>query len=329
MSDHPHMVITRTPFRMSFAGGGTDLPAFYRTDEGAVTGTAINKYMYIIVNRRFDRSIRVSYSRTEIVDTVQQVQHPIVREAMKLTGVTEQVEIVSIADIPAQTGLGSSSSFAVGLLNALYAYRGVLRSAEELAREACALEIDTLGEPIGKQDQYLAAYGNLRHVRFHPNDVVSVEYVLMSPEARGAFQERLLLLSMGRTEAASTILQEQNARTQDNRPVLRAMRDLAVHCKGALAAGRLDEVGALLHEGWELKKRLANGISDEVIDGWYERARKLGALGGKVLGAGGRGFLLLYCAPEYHKRVLAGLPQLVHTPFAFEPDGTRVIYVGG
>lgn len=323
------MVITRTPFRMSFAGGGTDMPDFYRADEGAVTGTAINKYMYIIVNKRFDRSIRVSYSRTEIVNTVPEVQHPIVREAMKLTGVTEQVEIVSIADIPAQTGLGSSSSFTVGLLNALYAYKGVLRSAEELAREACSLELDVLGEPIGKQDQYLAAYGNLRHIRFHPDDAVSVEYVLMPAELREAFQERLLLLYMGRTEAASTVLREQQSRTEQNRPALRAMRDLAVQCRDALAGGRLDDVGDLLHEGWEMKKRLANGISDETIDGWYERARKLGARGGKVLGAGGRGFLLLYCPPEHRKRVLAGLPQLVHTPFAFEPDGTSVIYVGG
>lgn len=329
MTDQRHMVITRTPFRMSFAGGGTDMPGFYRADGGAVTGTAINKYMYLIINKRFDRSIRVSYSRTEIVNTVHEIQHPIVREAMKLTGVTEQVEIVSIADIPAQTGLGSSSSFTVGLLNALYAYRGVLRSAEELAREACALELDVLGEPIGKQDQYLAAYGNLRHIRFHPNDAVSVEYVLMPAELREAFQERLLLLYMGRTEAASTVLREQQSRTEQNRSALRAMRDLAVQCRDALAAGRLDDVGDLLHNGWELKKRLADGISDETIDGWYGRARKLGARGGKVLGAGGRGFLLLYCPPEHRKRVLAGLPQLVHTPFAFEPDGTRVIYVGG
>lgn len=323
------MVITRTPFRMSFVGGGTDMPDFYRADEGAVTGTAINKYMYIIVNKRFDRSIRVSYSRTEIVNTVHEIQHPIVREAMKLTGVTEQVEIVSIADIPAQTGLGSSSSFTVGLLNALYAYRGVLRSAEELAREACTLELDILGEPIGKQDQYLAAYGNLRHIRFHPDEAVSVEYVLMPAERREAFQDRLLLMYMGRTEAASTVLREQQSRTEQNRAALRAMRDLAVQCRDALAAGRLDDVGDLLHEGWEMKKRLADGISDETIDGWYEIARKLGARGGKVLGAGGRGFLLLYCPPEHRKRVLAGLPHLVHAPFAFEPDGTRVIYVGG
>ena len=322
------MVITRTPFRMSFAGGGTDMPGFYRADEGAVTGTAINKYMYLIVNKRFDRTIRVSYSRTEIVNTVHEIQHPIVREAMKLTGVTEQVEIVSIADIPAQTGLGSSSSFTVGLLNALYAYRGVLRSAEELAREACTLELDVLGEPIGKQDQYLAAYGNLRHIRFHPNDAVSVEYVLMPAERREAFQERLLLMYMGRTEAASTVLSDQQSRTEQNRTALRAMRALAVQCRDALVGGRLDDVGDLLHEGWEMKKRLADGISDETIDGWYEAARKLGARGGKVLGAGGRGFLLLYCPPEHRKRVLAGLPQLVHTPFAFEPDGTRVIYVG-
>jgi D-glycero-alpha-D-manno-heptose-7-phosphate kinase len=313
---------------MSFAGGGTDLPGFYRMDGGAITGAAINKYMYIVVNRRFDASIRVSYSRTEIVDSVHQVQHPIVREAMKLTGVTERVEIVSIADIPAQTGLGSSSSFTVGLLNALYAYKGQLRSAEELAREACYLELDVLGEPIGKQDQYLAAYGSLRHIRFEPTDEVKVQYVLAASETRQRLEERLMLLYMGRTQAASSVLKEQRERTDQNRPALRALCSLAEQCRDALVLGKLNDFGLLLHAGWEIKKRLANGVSDEVIDGWYERARACGAVGGKVLGAGGRGFLLLYCPVEYQARVLSALPELVPTPVAIEPEGSKILYVG-
>ena len=322
------MIITRTPFRMSFAGGGTDLPEFYRTDEGAVTGTTVSKYMYIMVNKRFDSSIRVSYSKTEIVESVDDIQHPIVREAMKLTGVTEGVEIVSIADIPAQTGLGSSSSFAVGLLNALYAYKGVLRSAQELAQEACHLEIDILGEPIGKQDQHLAAYGNLCHIRFRADEEVSVECIPTPPGVREELEKRLLLLYMGHTEAASVVLQEQQTRTEQNRPLLKSIRDLAVQCRDCLASGYLDDLGMLLHEEWELKKRLADGITNPAIDEWYGRARDLGAAGGKVLGAGGRGFLLLYCSTQYQSGVLTGLPQLVQTHFAFETEGTRVIYSG-
>ncbi|MBI4233157.1 MAG: GHMP kinase [Chloroflexi bacterium] len=323
------MIITRTPFRMSFFGGGTDIGDFYRQSEGAITGCTIDKYMYIILNRRFDRTIRVSYARTEIASTVEEVQHPIVREAMKLTGVTEGVEIVSIADIPAQTGLGSSSSFTVGLLNALYAYRGLLRSPQELAREACHLEIDLLHEPIGKQDQYLAAFGNLRHIRFHPSEDVSVEYILCPPEVKEDLNQRLLLLYMGRAEAASVVLKKQQERTNQNLPILQAMRDLAVEGQRCLLEGRLDDLGALLHTGWEMKKQLADGISTPAIDEWYDTARRLGALGGKVLGAGGRGFLLLYCPVQNRQRVLDALKELTCTPFAFEPEGSKILYVGG
>lgn len=324
------MIITRTPFRVSFAGGGSDLREFYEVEPGAVTSTAIDKYMYIVVKSSFRNTIRVSYSRTEMVTDVEEVQHPIVREAMKLSGITAGVEIVSIGDIPSATGLGSSSSFTVGLLNALYAYRGLLRSAEELAREACRIEIDILGEPIGKQDQYIAAYGGLRHICFQPDGGVSVQYILSPPEVREELNRNLLLLYMGSTQAAAAILQQQKANTREKLAVLRRIRDLAVETRRCLSsANSTGELGELLHEEWELKKQLAQGISNPEIDEWYERARRCGAIGGKVLGAGGRGFLLLYCPQRYQQRVLDSLNSLQRVPFALEAEGSKIIYVAG
>ncbi len=207
------MIITRTPFRISFAGGGTDLSAFYRRESGAVVSTAISKYMYITVNRRFDDTIRISYSRTEIAGSVDEIQHPIVKAALKLTGISGGIEIVSIADIPAGTGLGSSSSFTVGLLNALYAYQGILKSAQELAEEACHIEIDMVGEPIGKQDQYIAAYGGMCHIQFNPDESVFVNPVICSKKCREDMENNLLLLYTGDSRRANTILAEQSTNT--------------------------------------------------------------------------------------------------------------------
>lgn len=323
------MIITRTPLRISFAGGGTDLPEFYETETGAVTSTAISKYVYIIVMRRFDESIRVSYSKTEIVDSVDEIQHPIVREAMMLTGVTKGVEIVSVADVPAGTGLGSSSSFTVSLLNALYAYKGVLRSPSELASEACRIEIRYLREPIGKQDQYIAAYGGIRHIRFQPDDTVVVEHVLCAPEIVEKLGRNLLLLYTGRTEEAKVTLEHQRRNTNSKMVVLRRLHDLAVEAKELLCRGDLRALGEALDEGWRLKKQLADGISDPQIDDWYDRARKRGAIGGKVLGAGGRGFLLLCCPVRYQQCVLDELNMLRPISFGIEPEGSKVIYVGG
>jgi D-glycero-alpha-D-manno-heptose-7-phosphate kinase len=323
------MIITRTPLRISLAGGGTDLPEFYETEIGAVTSTAISKYVYIIVVRRFDESIRVSYSKTEIVDSVDEIQHPIVREAMMLAGVTKGVEIVSVADVPAGTGLGSSSSFTVGLLNALYAYKGVLRSPSELASEACRIEMKFLREPIGKQDQYIAAYGGIRHIRFQPDDTVVVEHVLCAPEIVEELGRSLLLLYTGRTQEAKVTLEHQRRNTNSRMTILRELRDLAVEMREWLRRGDLEAVGKALHEGWQLKKQLADGISDPQIDDWYDRARKRGAIGGKVLGAGGRGFLLLCCPVRYQQCVLDELNVLRPIPFGFESEGSRLIYVGG
>ena len=325
------MIITRTPFRISFAGGGTDLPDFYRRDFGAVVSTAINKYMYVIVNKRFTDAIRVSYySRTEIVDNIDEIQHPIMREALKLVGVTKGIEIASIADVHAGAGLGSSGSFTVGLLNALYAYKGVLKSAEDLARDACRIEIDILGEPAGKQDQYIAACGGFRYIQFNPDDSVATEPIVWSKEKKNSLEQSLLMLYTGDVREARHILGEQrdNIRQGRRQDSLKKMRDMAVDLKTKLNNDvSPDVIGKVLDEGWRLKKQLARAISNDKIDEAYERARKAGAIGGKILGAGGGGFLLLYCPKEMQARVKQALSDWRQLEFSFEPEGSKIIYV--
>jgi len=325
------MIITRTPFRISFAGGGTDLPDFYRVEAGAVVSTAIDKYMYVIVNQRFTDTIRVSYySRTELVDTVDEVKHPIVREALKLTGITAGIEIASIADVHAGAGLGSSGSFTVGLLNALYAYKGVLKSAEDLAREACHIEIDILGEPVGKQDQYIAAYGGFRFFQFNPDETVITENIIWSAERKEELVENLLVLYTGDERDASAILQEQKQNTpqEDKMVRLRKLRDMAIEIKNRLSGDASGDVlGETLREGWLLKRQLASSISNDKIDKYYQEALDVGALGGKVSGAGGGGFLLLYCPQPKQKAVKEALSQLKELKFSLEPEGSKIIYV--
>jgi len=325
------MIITRTPFRISFAGGGTDFREFYRHEPGAVVSTAINRYMYIIVNRRFTDAIRVSYyAKTEIVDSVEEIRHPLVKEALKLVGVTKGIEIASVADVHAGAGLGSSGSFTVGLLNALYAYQGVLKSAEELAREACRIEIDVLGEPIGKQDQYIAAYGGFRYLQFNPDETVYTEPIMWSPQHREELLQNLLLLYTGDVREASSILREQQANIQQEEKMasLRQLRDMAAELKERLNDNAAPEVlGEVLHRGWLLKKQLASGISSDKIDAHYQQALDAGALGGKVLGAGGGGFLLLYCPQARRERVKEALRHLQPLDFSFEPEGSKIIYV--
>ena len=324
------MIISRTPFRVSFAGGGTDLAAFYRAEAGAVTSCTIDKYMFITVNKRFDATIRVSYSRTEIVDRVEDLAHPIVREAMQLTGLTRGLEITSIADLPAGTGMGSSSAFTVGLLNALHAYAGRHTSAEQLAEEACRIEIDLLGEPIGKQDQYAAAYGGLNRIRFNPDETVFVDPVISSPGTRDELGRHLLLFYTGVTRPAAQVLAKQEEDTAAKRDVLARMRDIAEAMAKALQAGRrLNRFGELLHEAWLLKRSVADGITNPEIDRWYQAARDAGALGGKVLGAGGGGFLLFFVERQNQDAVRGALADLRELPFHLEPQGAKIIYVGG
>lgn len=325
------MIITRTPLRISFAGGGSDLPAFYLEEPGAVTSTAINKYIYITVNRKFDHHIRASYSITEMVEAVDKLRHELIRESLRLLRIDGGIEITSISDIPSQgTGLGSSSSYTVGLLNALHAYQGQHTDADHLAQEACHVELERCGKPIGKQDQYIAAFGGIDYIRFYPDGSVFVEPIICQKQTRQILQQHLLMLYTGLSRSADTILAEQSRITRTNqhqRQTLRQMVQMASDLRNALTTNNLQAFGEILHTTWMLKRQLASGITNDVIDAWYRTARKHGAIGGKILGAGGGGFLLLYAPPERHAEITAALPGLRHVPFRFEPQGSRIIYV--
>lgn len=321
------MIVVQTPLRISLAGGGTDFPDFWRSEGGAVLSTAIDKYVYVIVKGRFDEKIYINYSRKEIVDSVDDIEHELLREAMRRTGVERGVEITTLADVPSEgSGLGSSSAVTVGFLHALYAYQGKLVEAEQLAREACEIEIGILKRPIGIQDQYIAAYGNLRVFRFHPDGTVGVEKVELGEAQPRRLAADLRLYFLDKTRNASDILAEQKASIPVILPALQRLKSMVDPMKRALIANDTEQIGALLHEGWLEKKRLAPRISDDEIDRLYGRAREAGALGGKVVGAGGGGFLLLYCPGVSQKRlaeVFAGLREL---PFNLERDGSKVIF---
>jgi D-glycero-alpha-D-manno-heptose-7-phosphate kinase len=325
------MIITRTPFRISFAGGGSDLESFYIKHEGCVVSTAINKYMHILIHPSFQqRETTVKYTKTEHVDDVRQISHPIVRQMLldyKLSG----VEITSIADVPSGTGLGSSSSFAVGLAHAISAYVGKYRSAHWLAECACETEIEKLGEPIGKQDQYAAAYGGLNCLRFYNNGSVKVEKVMLQPHKLQELQENLLMFYTGDQRSASDVLREQNHNLQHDEQKqqnLVQMVHLAEQLKESLNRGSIDDIGLCLHENWMLKKELASSISSNYIDELYQTGIANGALGGKLLGAGGGGFLLFYCHKDKQKRLRSSLSQLQELEFAFDEFGSTIIYVG-
>ena len=325
------MIISRTPLRISFVGGGSDLPAFYRQEPGAVVSTAIDKYIYITVNPKFDRKIRASYSRTEIVDSVEELQHELIREALRMVDIDGAIEVTSIADIPSRgTGLGSSSTYTVGLLNALYGHRSHLAGAERLAREACEIEIERCAKPIGKQDQYIAAYGGLQFIRFNGDESVFVDPIICRPATKRALEDGLLLLYTGLTRSADAILEEQSHNTQDDggkRASLRRMVGYAEQLQEALVRNDLDGFGEVLHANWMEKRRLASGITKPCINEWYGRARAHGAIGGKILGAGGGGFLLIYAPRERHAEIREALPELRCVAFRFSPQGSKLIYI--
>ncbi len=324
------MIIVQTPLRISFLGGGTDLPAYYRQEDGWVVSSAIDKYIFVIIKNRFDDQIRVGYTRTELVDTLDEIQHELVREALRATGITRGVEISTMGDIPsAGSGLGSSSTVTVGLLNAMYNYLNEPQGPERLAREACQIEIDILGKPIGKQDQYIAAYGGQRFIRFCANDEVVVESLSLSNEARQELSRRLLLFYTNVTRKAETILSEQVANTDDRLPQLRAIKGLALQARTALESGAFDDFGRIMHEGWVQKRQLASRITNPGIDEVYTAAREAGALGGKITGAGGGGFLLLYCPLASQDRLRSRLRRLQELPFRLEAGGSKVIFNDG
>jgi len=324
------MIITRTPFRISFAGGGSDLEEYYAHEPGMVISTAIDKHMYIAVKEHFDLNFRVSYSKTEFADTVDQIDHRIVRECLQAVGATRGLEIVSMADLTARAGLGSSSSFTVGLLHALYAMQGKLVSPARLASEACAIEIGRMHEPIGKQDQYIAAYGGMQFIQFNPDGSVFAEPVVCKVETRRKLNERLLMFFTGGTRDAREVLSKQRAGTAEKLPVLRRMCELARELREVLTDGRdLNRFGRLLHAGWEAKRSLESSISNSAIDDYYERGIRAGAIGGKLLGAGGGGFLLFYCEPDRQARLREELSDLRELSFSLDPEGSKVVYIGG
>jgi D-glycero-alpha-D-manno-heptose-7-phosphate kinase len=324
------MIITRTPLRISFAGGGTDLPSYYRSHGGgAVTSAAIDRYVHVLVNEKFDQSIRIAYSRTENVERLEDLQHGLAREAMRRTGVTDSLEIHTIADIPGEgTGLGSSSSLTVGLLNALYAHRGVLKDPAELAEEASGIEIDDLHGTLGKQDQYIAAFGGLRHFEFRADDTVRTTPIPLSTPERAEFSSHLSLFYTGLTRKAEGILKGQDARTDQNLEALGQMRALADRTRDTLLRRDWAGVGSLLDEGWRLKRSLSSGITNEQIDGWYAKAKAAGAWGGKITGAGGGGFLLVMHPPERHAQIASALSPLRRLAVKITPEGSRILFVG-
>lgn len=319
------MIIVQTPLRVSFLGGGTDFEDFYREYGGAVLSTAIDKSTQVFIKERYDDKIYVNYSKKEIVDEVKDIQHELVREAMKLTGVTKGVEVSTFVDVREGSGLASSSSITVGLLQALYAYKGEFKDAETLAEQACRIEIDIVGKPIGRQDQYIAAYGNMRFITFN-KDRIRVEKVPLSKEAKRRLNERLILLFTNRTRKVEAILTEQKSNLSERIEILNEMKKLAFEGKDALLEEAFDDFGEMLHQGWQLKKQLASKISDSDLDKIYEVALKNGALGGKITGAGGGGFLLLYCQNGRRDDIRSALRGLEEVPFRFDPDGSKVIF---
>jgi D-glycero-alpha-D-manno-heptose-7-phosphate kinase len=311
-------------------GGGSDLSVYYRRGYGSVVSTAIDRYIYITVNKKFDDLIRVSYSKTELVESVDQVEHNIIREALKMTGVERGVEVVYMGDIPlgsAGIGLGSSSSLAVGVLNALYAYTGRHVSADHLAEKACEIEIDLLGHPIGKQDQYIAAHGGFNFIRFNRDESVFVDPIICRKETRTNLNRKLLLFYTGIERISSTILETQKANIDENYKFLGEMVKLSERMRESIVDNNITTFGELLHEGWELKKKLTHNVSNDGIDEYYEKARKAGAVGGKILGAGGGGFLLLFCEEDMQDNVRKALSNLSESPFLLEPQGSKIIYV--
>lgn len=321
------MIITQTPLRISLLGGGTDFEEYYSHRPGLVVSSAIDKFVYVIIKERYDDLIYINYSKKEIVHSVQEIQHELVREAMLQTGVEKGVEITMLADIPSEgSGLGSSSSILVGLLNALYLYAGSQVTAELLAHQSAQIEILRCRKPIGKQDHYIAAFGGLCSIQFLGSGEVLVERHRLTDKQRRELDSNLLLFFTGTTRQSSEILAEQQSKTATRLAELDMIRSLAVDAQRAVKEGEFGLIGPLLHKNWEFKKKLASRITSPEIDRMYERARSAGATGGKIAGAGGGGFLLLYCPHEKQQEVREALKEYREMPFLFEVDGSKAIF---
>ena len=325
------MIIVRSPLRISLGGGGTDLPSYYKEHEGFLIAAAIDKYVYVTINRPFLEGIYLKYSSIENVKKVSEIEHPIIREALTLQNLnTPQIEITSLADIPAGTGLGSSGSFTTGLLKALYAYRKRHIHQEELAELACHIEIDRLEEPIGKQDQYIAAVGGITSFAFHKDDKVISAPVNLTIDTLFDLEDNLLLFFTGFARSASNILKDQKIRSEKNDEDminnLHYVKDLGYRSKAALENSDTNLFGELMHEHWENKKRRSGGMSNPDIDNWYNLAMKNGAIGGKLVGAGGGGFLMFMAKDKARLRKTMKESGLEEVRFKFDFEGTKVIH---
>lgn len=315
---------------MSFTGGGSDLPCFYRNFGGAVISTAIDKYVYVNVNKKFDNGIRIAYSKNEEVSSVSEIEHQLVRASLDYLGIQGGIEITTIADIPSKgTGLGSSSSFTVGLLHALNAFLGRYVSNEKLGADSCHIEIECCGEPIGKQDQYAAAFGGFNLIRFNPDDTVIMSPIICLRETIQSIERNTLVFYTGITRSASALLRQQSNEidTQSTKQaILKRMVTLTYELVDELQRNNTDAFGEILHENWVLKKSITGGISTDEIDNWYEMARRAGATGGKILGAGAGGFLMIYAQEETHDAIKKALHMLRPIPMKFEPLGSQIIF---
>lgn len=324
------MIITRSPLRVTLGGGGTDLPSYYRKHGGFLIAAAIDKHVYVTLTRPFTPGIYLKYSQLEHVDAADDVRHPIIREAIKLLGIEPQIEITTLADIPAGTGLGSSGSFTTALVRALYAAERRLIGGNELAELAANIEIERLGEPTGKQDQYAAAFGGLTAFTFHADDRVEARPLKMPGGTLFDLEDDLLLFFTGFSRKAGSILDDQKLRTETNDALmlsdLHAAKEIGMHSLAALEAGRTTELGSLMHEHWERKRKRSAGMSNPQIDEWYDLGRRNGAIGGKLVGAGGGGFLMFYA--ENHRRLRDAMSKagLQEVRFRFSFEGTKVLF---
>lgn len=324
------MIISRSPLRITLGGGGTDLPSYYRERGGFLIAAAIDRYVYVTVMRPFVEGIFLKYSKIEHVRGVEEVQHPIVREAIRMLGFrTPQLEITTLADIPSGTGLGSSGSFTTALLKALYAHRRLMILPSSLAAQACEIEIDRLKEPIGKQDQYIAAYGGITCLRFEPDDTVTATPLAIGIDTLLDLEDNLLLFFTGFARSAGNILKDQDSKSlsgdSDMIGNLHYVKELAFRSEASLNEGRTSEFGALMHEHWEHKKRRSSGMSNPRIDEWYELGRKNGAVGGKLVGAGGGGFLMFYAEDRNRLRKAMAHAGLEEVRFRFDFEGTKIL----
>lgn len=323
------MIVTKSPLRMSFVGGGSDLPSYYKRNGGAVLSTSVDKYVYITVNKKFDNSIRLSYSITENVSNFEQIKHPIVRNTLDLLNINDGIEITSISDIPSEgSGLGSSSSFTVGLLHALHEYKDQKITKEELGRMASHIEIDMCGEMIGKQDQYASAYGGLNLIEFKEDDTVVVRPVNCKKETIDKMEESIIVFYIGRTRSASNLLSEQskNMTQADKRQMMSKMVSLVYDMKNLIENDNVEVLGELLDQNWQLKRQITNSITNNLIDDIYSKAIQAGAKGGKLLGAGSGGFMMFYAPKDKHSDISQALKSLKKVPFFFEKEGSKVIY---